>query len=691
MPTSRRPIAMFLVGLILLVACGPAPTATPVPTVTPTPTLAPAPSPTPTVGAVPQSLGGPTSSARIRIVQAAPQSGALDIYLEQALVASRLGHGAYTNPTSVAAGVYYLQAVPAGARPSTQVLADTTATLEPEGSYLILVSGTAETLNFAVFQEDLSPIPPNQARLAFLHAVPRGVPIQPYIDDQPYPEVLDFGQASAGYPVEAGRRQLSVTSGDSTIATLDATLAPQHMYTAVLIGQVGGGNEQILLFNTPTRMVGQVRFIHAAPNTPAATIYLDDKLLEEAVSFRAATTWQDFAPRAYTARVEIAGAEGGLPIETRFNLGANQAIEVLLLEDRGTPALRVYAHSTAPTPPQTARLVVVNAAPDAPAVYAYNRGDRLPEIPMIPAGAATQALNIPASRFELFWLNSQAADARIVERAGEVTFLEGYAYTYVVTGAEHDPFIIATETGVDRAQPAPFVEETPAASETEGVPVRVFNALTEPLDIRVRLDDITITERLAPRRSSAQRRIPPAVYTLRVGPASDDNAPAYYVGELSLVDVLPVTLLVYGNPDTAATALLPDYQGSAQPGQAVLRVIHAAADAGDLLVSFDIPGLAPPGSPTLAAPAATVARPTLTPGPLEQYDSGAFGPGQTTEFIGLPASTYDIYIRRVTDNQVVAIVPRLTLQSRIAYDLLLLPGPSADVLDVILLSSPLDG
>lgn len=690
MPTSRHPIAMFLAGLILLVACGPAPTATPVPTVTPTPTLAPAPSPTPTVGVVPQSVGGTAASARIRIVQAAPQSGALDIYLEQALVASRLGHGAYTNPTSVAAGVYYLQAVPAGARPSTQVLADTTTTLEPEGSYLILVSGTAETLNFAVFQEDLSPVPPGQARLAFLHAVPRGVPIQPHIDGQPYPDVLDFGQASAGYPVEAGLRQLSIISGDAAIATLEATLAPQQMYTAVLIGQVGGGSEQILLFSTPTRTVGQVRFIHAAPNTPAATIYLDDQLLEKAVSFRAATGWQDFVPRAYTVRVEIAGREGELPIETRFNLGVNQAIEVLLLEDRGNPALRVYTHSTAPTPPQTARLVVVNVAPDVPAVYAYNRGDRLPEIPMVPAGAATQVLDIPASRLELLWLNSQGAEARIVERVGEVTFLEGYAYTYIVTGAERDPFIIATETGVDRAQPAPFAEETPAASLAAGVPVRVFNALTEPLDIRVRLDGITIAAALAPRQSSDQRRVPAAIYTLRVGPADDNNAPAYYIGELSLVDVPPVTLLVYGKPDTAATALLPDYQGPAQPGQAVLRVIHAAADADELLVSFDIPGLALPGSPTLVAPA-TVTRLTLTPGPLEQYDSGPFGPGQTTEFIGLPANTYDIYIRRATDNQVVAIVPRLALQSRTAYDLLLLPGPSADVLDVLLLSWPLDG
>ncbi|NPV66865.1 MAG: DUF4397 domain-containing protein [Anaerolineae bacterium] len=690
MPTTRRPIATILAGLILLAACGPTPTATPVPTVTPTPTLAPAPSPTPTVGVVPQSVGGPAAGAHIRVVQAAPQSGALDIYLEQALVASRLGHGAYTNPTSVAAGVYYLQAVPAGARPSTQVLADTTATLEPEGSYLILVSGTAETLNFAIFQEDLSPIPTGQARLAYLHAVPRGVPVQPRVDGQPYPEVLDFGQVSAGYPVDAGPRQLSVTSGETTIATLGATLAPQQMYTAVLIGQVGGGNETILLFSTPARTIGQVRFIHAAPNTPAATVYLDDQLLAEAVSFRAATGWQDFAPRAYTVRTEIADAEGGLPIETRFNLGANQAVEVLLLEDRGTPALRVYAHSTAPTPPQTARLVVVNAAPSAPAVYAYNRADRLPEIPMIPAGAATQVLDIPASRFELLWLNSQGADARIVERAGEVTFLEGYTYTYVVTGAERDPFVIATEAGVDRAQPAPFVEETPAASEAEGVPVRVFSALTEPLNIRVRLDGITVAEDLAPRQASDQTHVPPAVYTLRVDPVTDPNAPAYYVGELSLVDVPPVTLLVYGNPDAPATALLPDYQGTAQPGQAVLRVIHAAADTGDLLVSFDIPGLAPPGSPTIAAPA-VVPRPTLTPGPLEQYDSGLFGPGQTTEFIGLPASTYDIYIRRATDDQVVAIVPRLVLQSRTAYDLFLLPGPSPEVLDVILLPSSLEG
>jgi len=299
---------------------------------------------------------------------------------------------------------------------------------------------------------------------------------------------------------------------------------------------------------------------------------------------------------------------------------------------------------------------------------------------MVPAGASTQVLDFPASRIELQWLSSQDADARVIERAGSVTFLEGYAYTYIVTGAENDPFILATEVGVNRAAPGAFVDATPVASDASQVPLRAFNALAEPLDIRVRLDGITVAGELAPRQASDKLRVPPAVYTLRIGPTTDDNAPAYYVGELSLVDVPPVTLFVYGSPDEPAIALLPDYTEPAQPGQAVIRIIHAVAGAEDLVVAFDMPGLAP----------ATGAGATPTPGPLDSYESVPFGPGQTSGFVGLPANTYDIYVRRAADSEVVAIVPRLALEGRMYYDLLLLPGSGAGSYEVILLPAPLE-
>jgi len=93
-----------------------------------------------------------------------------------------------------------------------------------------------------------------------------------------------------------------------------------------------------------------------------------------------------------------------------------------------------------------------------------------------------------------------------------------------------------------------------------------------------------------------------------------------------------------------------------------------------------MPGLAP----------ATGAGATPTPGPLDSYESVPFGPGQTSGFVGLPANTYDIYVRRAADSEVVAIVPRLALEGRMYYDLLLLPGSGAGSYEVILLPAPLE-
>jgi hypothetical protein len=425
----QKRLSTFLLFALLLAACStPAPTPTPSATATSAPTLTP-PRPTPTAGVMPEIRSAPAAQGRLRVIQAAPQIGAVDVYLEQALIAGRLGLGAYTNPVGVEGGTYFLQVVPTGALPSTQILAQTTISVIPDQSFLVLITGTADALTIMVFQEDLTPIPSGKSRLAFIHAVPRGPACTPQVDSQPLNERLDFGQVSASYLFEAVAHRISCYGGETLLADVDTALAPQRMYTAVLIGDVGGGNYRILLFNTAVETPGQVRFIHAGADLPPVNVFIDDQPVATNLAYRQASEWQTQRPRTYQLRVERSDVEAGSRplVETRLNVNASQVLEVVLLQERGEPTLRILSASLDPTPSLTARLIVFNAAPDAPTVYAMIGGERLPDIPPVTYGTATHVIELPAGMYNLLWSTGEGDNTRTVEFVGEVTFAEGFA------------------------------------------------------------------------------------------------------------------------------------------------------------------------------------------------------------------------------------------------------------------------
>jgi hypothetical protein len=683
--TFLLPVGLLL--LILLAACTgqPAPTATPAPTMTLPPTATPAPLPTltPTVGTVPQAASGrdPAAQGTLRVIQAAPETTAIDVYLEQALIASRLGFGAFTNPVGVNAGTFYLQVVPTNALPNSQILADTTIAIEADHAYLILVTGTEETLTVSVFEENLSPLAEGETRLSFIHAVPRGPAFTPQIDRQPLGDNLEFGAVSVGYTIEAAAHQLAFYAGDTLLADIDTALAPQQMYTAVLTGAAGGGDYRVLLFNTPITTPGQVRFVHAAADMPAVDVYLDDTTLMTAASYRTANDWAELKPRTYRLRILPAGAPlTTAPLaETRFSMAANQALEIMLLMDRGNPLVRIYTHSLAATPAQTARLVVVNTVPDAPAIYARVLADPLDEIPMIPQGNNSRVLDFRAGPIELLWVTGQDNNARIVERAGEITFEAGYTYTYVVTGTEDTPFLLSSEVGIDE-EVATVTGDESEGSTDEGnmTSLRAINALAEPLRLRIRLDGDVVLDELDTFETSTYTRVPEAEFDLRVESSGEStNAPAFYVDTLSLLNKQRETLLLYGTTEEMAISLLPDYDQPVANGQAILRVIHAVPEREDLTIEVDLPGIASTAEPgptpdTGGTPVAPI--PETPASEFQRFSSSAFGPGEATRFIGLPTGSYDIRVITPRNSRVVAIIPSLMLESQTVYDLLLLPG-----------------
>lgn len=668
--SRKSPLALLLV--LILAACS----APPVPTVTlaPTATATHPPAATPTAAVVPQTVSEPSEGAQVRIVQAASQSGALDVYLGQALIAAQLGLGAYTNPVTIAAGDYPLRVVPAGSPPEAQALAQTSVILESGHPLLVLITGTPDALTIATYQEDLSPMPSGQARLSFIHAVPRGPAATPHIDENLLSSALDFGQSSPGQPVEAGTHTLAFWSGDTLLADLQVSLAARQTYTAVLVGQVGGGQERILLFGTPVQMPGLLRFIHAAPDLPTVDVFLDDQPVATALDYRRASDWLSMPARSYRLRVI---ADGASPQEAPLaqagvSLMPDQGMQAVLLQAFGVPTLRIFAMPLVPTLPTSARLIAFNAAPDSPLVYAINNAERFTAIPPVAFGMATNPLDVPAGTLNLAWQSGDSAETRLVEIAGEYTFTAGRAYTYVVTGADDDPLLLADEVGISEA----------ATTQVETIQVRVVNALAQPLDVRVTLNAVTLDERLARGSASDYVAVPHDrdAYSLLVEAAGVADSPTLYSGDLTLQGDELVSIFVYGPANAVSVLTQADYDRPIPAGQTILRVFHAAPEHGEVYVSAQFSGLDP--TPAASESQGTPVPPLVPGARFQRYQSLPFGVGAVSEFIGLPPGNYDVQILRGADSALVTAVSRATLSEGVSYDLLLLPGETAETLTI---------
>ncbi len=679
----RRPFAsigliVMLLGFLSACASPPSPTATALPTVTLPPTITPLPLPTATVGAVPQTMrSDPSIQGSIRVVQAAPGSSAVDVYLEQSLIASRFALGAYTNPTQVASGEYTIQVVPAGARSSTQILASETITIEPQQAYLIMITGTPDALIVSIFEQDVSPVSQGQARLMFINGVPRGPLTTPTLDGQPIGSPLDFGRSSETIVFDEGTHQLDFGAGDEMLAQHGGQFSEEQIYTAILLGQVGGGEYRVLLLDMNTDASGIFRVVHANPETDSIDVYLGNNLVVEGLSYREASPWMLQRATDYDLRVVTSGSiPGDAPlVTTRLSLNPHQTQEVMLLAERNRPAVRVYAHSGGVAPALKAYLVVVNAAPQQTSVYARAGTERLTEIPTIPYGLNSPLLEIPAGPMNLTWYGGTGANEGLIERAGEIIFEEGHSYTYVITGADSIPFLLDTDTGQDTAIPGTVVE-TETTANGDRVFVRVLNALAEPVNLRIRMDSFEIVNELGARLASPYISLAENRYALRVGLAGESaNAPSLYVGEVSFLNRRHVSLLLYGQPEQMQVSVLADYVRPAQLSEAVLRIIHALPGEDELTTTIDLPGIAEAGSSEIN---------------LAHQESRSFGLGESALLNNLARGTYDLRITRTTGGEVLAIVPQLALESRTIYDLLLLPEDQGEgfAIELLALESP---
>jgi Domain of unknown function (DUF4397) len=218
--------------------------------------------------------GEPTDSC-LRVIHAAPDTGPVDVYIDEAPVARGLKFGDASHFAAAPSGEQQLRIVPAGA-PVDQAVIDTSQNLTVGEAGQITLTGLANDLQASIVGVDLRPLPENQARVRVVHASPDLEAIDVSIAGGPTPFVgIDY-RGQSGYVVfDAGTYsfQLRESGANTLLLTADdVQIKPGMVYDIVVIGKSENGTLQMVFYEaTAGVLTGQPATPIAGTSAPAAS------------------------------------------------------------------------------------------------------------------------------------------------------------------------------------------------------------------------------------------------------------------------------------------------------------------------------------------------------------------------------------------------------------------------------------
>ncbi len=395
--------------------------------------------------------------SRVRFLHAVPGAPNVDIYLDNAKVASDVAYGEVTPHLSVAAGEHQVALRLAGGGVDTPVLLEVSAPLAANLAFMIVVQGSPDALDAVQYEDILDPLEPGKARLTAVNVVVDA----PALDvltaaGGPLLQGINFGQQFGTINIDAGVQELVfVPAGgavDGAIADIGSvSLRSGLLYTFVVLGTLEGDvAPSTLVLATPVNVGAEdalVQVAHGSPDAPAVDIYANDVLVVPALGFGEISEHLPLPAGAYTVALRPAGADpASEPVYTAdvtFDAGSAVTVAALGELGDGSLALEVFPNAVDVAPEQ-ARLSAVNAVPGSTVSATLVDPDATVLAADLASGIQAAATDFVPGNY-LVTVNIQGIDSPVDVIVPEMTYAGGTYYTALVYGggAEGKPFDVA--------------------------------------------------------------------------------------------------------------------------------------------------------------------------------------------------------------------------------------------------------
>ncbi len=222
-----------------------------------------------------------------------------------------------------------------------------------------------------------------------------------------------------------------------------------------------GGVPCTFLFGIQDPEAACVLAIHAVPDAGVVDLYIDGALAVPGLEYGILGDFVEVASGEHQIQITATGGDpADALIDETVEFAAGVPYEVAAIGLAEDPQLVTRAGNTEPCPADSARLRVVHAAPDAPAVdLAVTGGDVL--VSNLAYLGLSDVVTVPAGAYGLEV--RQAGDESVVVSLGEAVLEANVNYTYYVIGLVADntiggfvvPVAVPAEAVEAVATPAP--------------------------------------------------------------------------------------------------------------------------------------------------------------------------------------------------------------------------------------------
>ena len=215
-----------------------------------------------------QSITGNPSTSQVRIVDASPDAGGVDVYQGSGVLAYNLGLGTITSYVPITPGNYSIQVDVAGTR---QQLAAQGGTFLNGGQYTVLIANYSASLQETILRDQTTAAPTGQIALRVIDESTRAGAVDLYLIPtgstiltvRPYLTNVNFGQ-NTGY--------MNVPAGTYTLVALPAGTTPtatgSTFYTGAAVSYGGGVARTLILIDQQLITMPGVQVITANDYDP---------------------------------------------------------------------------------------------------------------------------------------------------------------------------------------------------------------------------------------------------------------------------------------------------------------------------------------------------------------------------------------------------------------------------------------